>query len=244
MINMVLRFDRSQAGERTLSEFQVPERDKFRRPARLGEEVYNTLYAQLISNKIPPGARITVDNLVRELGVSQTPIREALSRLEAQGLVIKTHLVGYSAAAQMDPEQLDQLYDLRLLLEPFAAGRAATRVTEDVTRELEKVAASMQASSSGDSGRSYSRFARLDATFHDLIAATSGNDLIHDVLSRQHTHVHLFHLFYHDRVTLEAIDEHGRVLAALRDRDAAAAEAAMREHIEHSRHRFRAAFDE
>lgn len=217
---------------------------KFRRPARLGEEVYNAIYAQLISNKIPPGSRITVDNLVRELGVSQTPIREALSRLEAQGLVIKTHLIGYSAAPQMNRTQLDQLYELRLLLEPFVAGQAALRVTGDIIAELENLTDQMQGNSSGDSSRAYGRFALLDATFHDLIAAASGNDLIHDMLERQHTHVHLFHLFYHDRVTVEAIDEHGRILEALRNRDEGAAETAMREHVDHSRRRFRAAFNE
>tara|TARA_R110002124_G_scaffold144122_15_gene309092 strand:- start:44747 stop:45433 length:687 start_codon:yes stop_codon:yes gene_type:complete len=214
----------------------------FRRPARLGEEVYNTLYAQLISNKIAPGGRIAVDNLVRELGVSQTPIREALSRLEAQGLVVKTHLIGYSAAPQMDRARLDQLYELRLLLEPFAVGRAALHVTDETITELERLAADMQGDSSDDPGLAYGRFARLDEAFHDLIAATSGNELIHDVLERQHTHVHLFRLFYHVRVTAEAIDEHRRILDALRNRDAKAAETAMREHIERSRRRFGAAF--
>ena len=59
-----------------------------KRPARLGDEVYNAIYAQLLSHKIAPGSRISIDNLVREMGVSQTPIREALSRLVAQGLVV------------------------------------------------------------------------------------------------------------------------------------------------------------
>ena len=82
--------------------------------AKLGDEVYNAIYSQLMSHAIAPGGRISVDYLVRELGVSQTPIREALSRLEAQGLVVKTHLIGYSAASQMDKSRLEQLYELLL----------------------------------------------------------------------------------------------------------------------------------
>ena len=73
--------------------------------------------------RIAPGSRITVDNLVRELNVSQTPIREALGRLEGEGLVIKTHLIGYSAAPQISRRRFDELYELRLLLEPEAAAR-------------------------------------------------------------------------------------------------------------------------
>ncbi|MDB5623176.1 MAG: GntR family transcriptional regulator [Devosia sp.] len=102
-----------------------------KRPTRLGEEVYNAIYGQLMSRQIAPGGRISVDRLVRELGVSQTPIREALSRLEAQGLEVKTHLVGYSAAEQLDRRRLEQLYELRLLLEPFAAARAARNMSAE-----------------------------------------------------------------------------------------------------------------
>src|SRR5690606_28907971 len=94
----------------------------------LAEQAYEAIFAQLMALKIPPGSRITVDNLARELTVSQTPIREALGRLEGEGLVIKTHLIGYSAAPQIPRRRFDELYDLRLLLEPEAAQRAAQRM--------------------------------------------------------------------------------------------------------------------
>lgn len=68
------------------------------RPTSLAGDVYEAIFAQLMSLKIAPGARITVDSLVREFNVSQTPIREALGRLEGEGLVLKTHLIGYRAA--------------------------------------------------------------------------------------------------------------------------------------------------
>jgi len=61
----------------------------------LADDVYGAIFNKLMSLEIAPGARITVDGLVRELEVSHTPIREALGRLEGEGLVVKTHLVGY-----------------------------------------------------------------------------------------------------------------------------------------------------
>ena len=70
------------------------------RPISVVEGVYDGIYHRLMSLEIAPGARIPIDVLSRDLGVSQTPVREALSRLEREGLVRKEHLVGYSAAPQ------------------------------------------------------------------------------------------------------------------------------------------------
>lgn len=213
-----------------------------KRPTRLGEEVYNVIYDQLVSRLIPPGGRISVDRLVRELGVSQTPIREALSRLEAQGLVVKTHLIGYSAADQMDADRLEQLYELRLLLEPFAAARAAEFMDDATIDSLNKLAADMLSCANDAPGEAYGRFAQLDTQFHDLIAAASRNELVQETLANLHIHVHLFRLFYHARVTADAIDEHRHLIDALARRDPTAAEAAMRAHLERSRQRFNKAF--
>lgn len=209
-----------------------------KRPPRLGEEVYNAIYAQLMSLRIPPGGRISVDNLVRELGVSQTPIREALSRLEAQGLVLKTHLVGYSAAGQMDRRRFEQLYELRTVLEPFAAARAAQEMSDAAIERLKTLAQEMNRDGSEDPRVAYSTFAQRDGEFHDLIAQGSGNDLIQDALARLHIHVHLFRLFFHSLATSEALVEHNDIIAAIEARNASAAEKAMRAHVEKSRARF------
>ena len=209
-----------------------------KRPARLGDEVYNAIYAQLMSHKIAPGSRISIDNLVREMGVSQTPIREALSRLEAQGLVAKTHLIGYSAAAQMDVGRLRQLYDLRLLLEPYAAEHAALNITDEGVAQLQAIDQAMVGVPNPGLRASYGEFAQHDGQFHDLIASYSGNELVQDTLTRLHTHVHLFRLFYHATATTDANTEHEDIIAAIRRRDGKAANQAMRFHIEQSRNRF------
>jgi DNA-binding GntR family transcriptional regulator len=209
-----------------------------RHPVRLGDEVYNSLYAQLMSRKIPPGGRIAIDSLVRELGVSQTPIREALSRLEAQGLVVKTHLIGYSAADQLNKSRLEQLYELRLMVEPAVAAKAAVNMTEASIVALDEIAQQMNALVGSDTQGAYGQFAQRDSEFHDLIAAGSGNELARDALAHLHTHVHLFRLFHHSRATREANEEHAQIISALRRRDADAAGQAMRSHIERSRARF------
>src|SRR4051794_32207835 len=97
------------------------------KPSRsLADGVYATMLNQLITQEIQPGERITVDGVSRALGVSQTPVREALTRLESDDLVSKVHLVGYRATAQLERPQLEALYELRLLLETEAAAKAAS----------------------------------------------------------------------------------------------------------------------
>jgi DNA-binding GntR family transcriptional regulator len=208
----------------------------------LADAVYEAIFNKLVALDIAPGARITVDGLVRELDVSHTPIREALGRLEAEGLVVKTHLVGYSAAPQISRRRFDELYELRLLLEPDAARRAALRVSEEHMTKLRKTAGQMSKLSNGRERLGYSGFARLDAYFHDQIMEIAGNALIRDMLAHLHTHFHIFRLMYNARITEEALDEHEALLVALSRNDERGAEHAMREHIERSRQRLLVAF--
>jgi len=207
----------------------------------LADDVYGAIFNKLMSLEISPGARITVDVLVRELEVSQTPIREALGRLEGEGLVVKTHLVGYSASQQITRQRFDEIYELRLLLEPDGARRAAQRVSEDQMPKLEDHAEQMRNLDSRERS-SYARFARLDADLHDAIMEIAGNELIRHTLTHLHTHFHIFRLMFHARVTEEALAEHERILAALSSRDEVEADRAMRDHIERSHQRLLPAF--
>jgi Transcriptional regulators len=216
-----------------------------RRPSSLANEVYETIFGQLMSLKIAPGARITVDNLARELGVSQTPVREALGRLEGEGLVVKTHLMGYRAAPQLNAKQFLDLYELRLLLEPHAARQAAMRMDDEHLARLSEAAGVMaRRSKKGDERIRYSQFAREDAVFHDLIMEIAGNELMRSTLAHQHVHYHIFRLMFHSRVTEEALSEHEAIISAFEARDPDAAEAAMRIHIERSRDRLLPVFDQ
>ena len=207
-----------------------------RRPS-LGEEVYDALLSRLISLKIAPGSRIAVDSLVRELGVSQTPIRAALIRLESEGLVMKTHNVGYSATPMPSREQFLQIYELRMLLEPHAAALAARHFSPNDEPELQTLLNNMERPDTGDAHTAYGKFAMQDAAFHAWIAKRSGNTLIEDTLARLHAHMHLFRVRFHARVTQEAIAEHAQIVQALRAKNEAAASAAMLQHLQRSQKR-------
>ena len=199
------------------------------RPPGLADEVYRRIRADIMSLKLPPESRVSVDSLARELGVSQTPIREALSMLEANGLVSKRHFAGYATTPRMDRAQLDELFEFRLLVEPHAARKAARMMSD----------ADMALLASGEAAPSHDAFADLDTDFHRLIAQGAGNHLIADSLARLHIHVHIFRSCFRREIAEEAVDEHDAIIAAIRARDDWAAEGAMRRHIERSYKRLR-----
>jgi DNA-binding GntR family transcriptional regulator len=214
------------------------------RPTSVVDGVYTSIYERLMSLEFAPGGRIAIDQLARDLDVSQTPVREALSRLEREGLVRKAHLIGYSAAPQLTRKQFDDLYDFRLQLEPEGAARAAANLTPETLKLLEDSAADM---SHGvppvDRNSRYSRFARADAQFHDDIMRIAGNEVVRAALFNSHVHVHIFRLMFHTRVTQEALEEHDALLAAFRASDSVAARDAMSSHITRSRDRLIPAFE-
>lgn len=214
------------------------------RPNSMVDSVYDEIYHRLMALEIAPGARMPIDVLARELNVSQTPVREALSRLEREGLVRKEHLIGYSAAPQWTRKQFEDLYTFRLLLEPEGARLAARKMTPEALQELERSAAYMgHGVTPVDRNTRYSRFARADALFHDAMLKIAGNEVIRSTLFNQHVHLHIFRLMFHTRVTQEALEEHENLLTAFRAGDPQGAYEAMYVHIERSRDRLLSAFE-
>lgn len=195
------------------------------------EEVFTIIRADLMSLRIQPNSRVSIDQLARELGVSQTPIREALSMLEAIGLVVRRHHAGYWSTPQLSRQQIDDLFELRLLLEPYAARMAATKMTD---ADLAQLVAHLATMDGGEKPLPYDIYADRDAELHDLIARGSGNSVILETLDRLHAHLHIFRLRSTTKVTARANLEHRAVAEALSRRDPAAAETAMRQHIEQS----------
>jgi len=212
------------------------------RPTPLAEQVYQDLLTRILSPDLAPGERITIDAMARSLGVSQTPIREALHRLDNEGLVVRTHLSGYRVAEPMSREEFEELIDMRLLLEPAIARRAAERIEPDALAGLREVNGKMVTPAAEGQGSGYAAFARLDAELHDRIAQAAGNRVMRAALIRLHTHVQLFRLNYTVQITSLAIGEHDAVLDALGARDPDAASYAMRTHILASAERFRAGY--
>lgn len=212
------------------------------RPARhgkrsLSDTVYEALISQLVSLEMPPGSRLTVDTLARNFGVSQTPVRAALIRLQAEGLIVGKHNAGFWVAPIPTEKYFKETYLLRQLLEPEAAALAAENARADDVRKLRDLCGQMEKLVHEDTRKNYGRFAILDDAFHATIIRISDNEIMQHVLKGLHAHMHLFRLRYHASVAEDAIDEHQQIVDGIQNRDAAAARVAMAAHIVASRDR-------
>lgn len=208
-------------------------------PARraLVDDVYDAVLGLLMDRVIEPGARVNIDAIARDLDVSPTPVREALTRLESEGLVAKRALKGYVAAPLLDAAGLRDLYDMRELLEPEAARRASANLDEATAAELaDSVGRMRTASSPGDDEhfQDYRRFIEEDLRFHHLIADRALSPLLAEAITRLRSHMHLYRLNFRHDFEDDTVSEHELILDALSRRDPDAAAAAMRTHIENS----------
>jgi len=212
----------------------------FVRPKAFGDGIYDILLARMMSLEIGPGDRLSVEKLAREFGVSPTPIREALGRLEAVGLVVRTHLVGYRAAPRLTTKQFEDLFHLRVLIEPDLARGAAINADEVLVASLQETLIGME--EAAIDGPAFDQFARHDSRFHSLIAASSGNELICDVLTRLNIHIHIFRAISDSAVAKHSVAEHRKIIAAIADHEPEAAAQAMRQHVESSRENLKNSF--
>jgi DNA-binding GntR family transcriptional regulator len=203
----------------------------------IGDDVYHAIVSDLIALRIPPGERMSVDALARDFGVSQTPVRAALIRLESEGLVVKKFNTGYSAAPMPSSARFRDVYAMRLLIEPEATFLATTNADDETIRQLQDLCKEMKQLVAADTRANYGRFALLDGQFHALIVHLCGNEVIAETLDRLYAHMHLFRLRYHSAVAEEAVKEHLLIVQAMQRGDADAARKTMAAHILASRER-------
>jgi DNA-binding GntR family transcriptional regulator len=209
----------------------------------LADEVYSRLRSLIMESSIPPGTRINIEEVARRLDVSPTPVRESLARLESDGLVDKLPLKGYRTTELLDRDEVRELYELRLLIEPHSAAQAARKITPQATAELLAELATCQVSTDDSGNASYQELSNHDVRLHDLILAFAGNETIRQAYARTHCHLHTFRLAYSGTFGNHTLEEHSAVVDAIVAGDAVRAEDAMRTHIEQSRDRILARFE-
>lgn len=202
----------------------------------LADRIYDTVRGLVVDQHISAGSRINIEDLARRLRVSSTPVREALARLEADKLVTKEPLRGYLAAPALNAAGFAKLYEVRMLLEPYAASLACPHLDDHDLDQLEAALRTMRHAPTGASYQEYRVYSDADAGFHAILAERCGNELLADSIRRLHIHPQSSRLYFrHKRVAgQEATAEHERILAALRSRDAALVRHEMEEHVRNS----------
>lgn len=198
--------------------------------ASLSDRAYVAIRDLIVTLELAPGAIVREQDLMAHLGMSRTPVREALRSLADERLVEVYPRRGIFVAG-VDVRDLAALSEVRVALEPFAARLAAMRRSEadlaglaDLIEEIEKV---------GSSPRERDLM-QLDQRVHQEIYRLARNNFLADVLSQHYTHALRIWFLALDRVTTldQAILEHRSLLLAVRDGDADRAAAVMLEHVD------------
>ncbi|GAA0296971.1 FCD domain-containing protein [Kineococcus aurantiacus] len=211
-------------------------------PARasLADSVHASLLAWLMDGNAEPGESLSIDGLARLLGVSPTPVREAMARIESTGLVERVAMRGYRVAGLLSRSEVDQLMDARVLLECHNVSAAAAHAGDDLLDRLAGTMERMARAPKGPSFLDYQDYHRADNEFHRLVNHAGGNRFLADAFEGLNGQLQRFRLRLVQRGVTDAqpaITEHGAVVDALRARDGAAAAARMREHLEAVRRR-------
>jgi DNA-binding GntR family transcriptional regulator len=194
-----------------------------------GQAVYRCLRSAILSGKFVPGERLVERQLSVQLDVSHIPVREALKMLERDGLVQFTPFKG-AQVIKLEPHELDQFYNVRAVLEGFAARLAAANITDEGLRELESL---LDAADRADGEDKIPEVARINAEFHRLIGVWAQNGVLTDFLDRIRSQIHFFmlqSLGTGDRPK-HTHEEHRRILAALAQHDPVRSEEAAVSHI-------------
>lgn len=197
-------------------------------PSRVSE-VYSEILARIVRGELPGGSELKSTRLAAELGVSRTPVVQALARLQADGIV--TQEMNMRAMVTPGAENwLVEIHELRLLLEPAAAARAAIHMPGDVVEQLAKLAAAAEPDDSADWP---ARARDFDFALHKAIADHAGNQPLRGAIYKCWEYKRLSYELADDRLAflVRGYHEHLSILTAIQARDAATASAAMELHL-------------
>lgn len=205
----------------------------------LADEAFDVLLEQLLDGQLPPESPLNIDALARSLGVSQTPIREALARLEATGLVHRAALRGYTVAPSPTFKELSDLMDARIVIEPVNARLAAVHLTDESYAQIAEVVERMAEAPTGPSYHEFHEYWDADQAFHSLIAQHANNHYLLTAYNSLGGLAQRFRQFIGTGVTdaQAAVAEHRVVLAALATRDGEQAHDAMLTHVRNVKQR-------
>jgi DNA-binding GntR family transcriptional regulator len=211
----------------------------------LPDAVYDVLLDMLVWGQLPSDSSLAIDRLARDLQVSQTPIREALARLETTGLVIRTARRGYRVAPPLSAEEMAELVDARIVLETGAITRAMDH-REALISDLERAEVRHRESGAKLTGEAAEftpanvrTYFEDDWAFHEGILANCGNRYIERAAGSLQFHAHRM------RQTIGvgtsdapvALAEHAEILAAVQDADRQGAVDALHHHLSNVKQR-------
>ena len=201
---------------------------------KISEVAYEQIKEKIVSKEFAPGTRLNLEEIGKLLGVSRTPLKQAIDRLSLEGLIQILPRSG-TFVSNPSPEEISESFEVRCALEVYAVGLAAHRIREeeleilkDLLEELKQLIAEQ------DLGEFYPRYVEIDHLFHHQIMIISKNNRLLQAWEHENVHAQMARIRYqHPEDNLGQVQaEHGRILAGLIDHDLETARKAMEAHLQ------------
>ncbi|ADG81021.1 GntR family transcriptional regulator [Thermincola potens] len=198
----------------------------------LREIVFEALREAIINGTLEPGERLMEIQLAEEMGVSRTPVREAIRKLELEGFVVMVPRKG-AYVAGLSMKDIADVFEIRTALESLAAGLAAERITEEELENLErllvKIGECVQAND-------LDKLIEVDTEFHDVLFKATRNERLVQIISNLREQIQRFRttsLASPGRMKY-ALEEHKKIVEAVSERNVELAQKLAAEHIENA----------
>ncbi len=200
----------------------------------LREIVFEHLREAIISSQLKPGERLMELQLAEEMGVSRTPVREAIRKLELEGLVVMVARRG-AYVSDLSIRDIAETFEIRAALESLASGLAAERITPEELEQLERTLVQIGESIEQNN---MDEVVRLDEEFHAIMYSASRNQRLTQIVSNLREHITRFRL---SSLAIpgrfkSVFQEHKNIVEAISERNSTLAQALAKEHIENAEH--------
>lgn len=199
----------------------------------LRDVVFNTLRKAILKGELKPGERLMEIALAERLGVSRTPVREAMRKLELEGLVVMIPRRG-AQVANITEKDLNDVLEVRMALENLSIENACKKMTEEQLAELKKAAEVFEATM--EEGNLV-KLAEADVAFHEVIYQSSDNRRLNQVLNNLREQIYRYRVEYlkEEETRKLLVKEHEEIYEAIRNRDVKTAQEISYQHIENQR---------
>ncbi len=185
----------------------------------LRDVVFKTLRQGILTGELKPGERLLEMHLAQRLGVSRTPIREAMRKLELEGLVIMVPRRG-AEVANISSKSLKDVLEVRVALDSLAASLACERITQEGLDELHRACEEF-AKTTREKELDATKIAKADVALHDVIVRATGNERLQQMISNLSEQMYRYRFEYIKDASYHArlIEEHERIYEYIRLRD-------------------------
>jgi DNA-binding GntR family transcriptional regulator len=195
----------------------------------LREHVYTNVKNAIIGGDFQPGKRLIEEKIAADLETSRTPVREAIQKLEKEGLIYRLPRGGFAVKAVTE-EEVEEVFGLRSILEGYAAYLATSRITVEEMKKLEEI---IHAEDECLKNLNIDEFIRLDGEFHDVLYKAAKNArlyvLLHDL--RDYMYRYRVIILRYQRKPHLAVQDHKQMLASIKGKSPRQVDKLVRKHM-------------